>query len=688
MGFRKIASQLMLVLLSVIMISMLALSYISYTQSERIIKEQINSMMNSELDKQMNQIEMTLQRVSAMAVDLGNSVESTYTGTSLSQYEKLLSSTVNENPMVLGSGIWFEPYIFDKNEKYIGPYVYKDGDKTAVTYDYSNEAYDYFSYDWYKNAASGKNAVFSELYYDDTLGVNMMSCTAPMYNAEGKFLGVVTVDMQSNNIEELINGITIGQNGSVFLLSKDGLFITGADKDKILKENIRDTQNSSLRALGETILKNPQGEGSYTENRIKYLTFYRTVPEVNWHIIAKVSEDETKLPLTQLSLKLIISLIISLGVTALVIILLVNNITRKIKTANNFTMSLARGDFTLEPLKVKGRNELSQLEISLNKLLSDHKSVIRSIAGGAGGITEAGLTLNAVAHRLTEQFQSINASIKDINEVMMSSSASTEQVNASVEEVHSSIDILTQETEAGKNLVENIRAKAAEAERKSGLSYEKAMELINMNELKLEKSLEDAKIVQSISHLAERIAEIAGQVNLLSLNASIEAARAGENGRGFAVVAKEIGSLAAMTTHTVEDIKITINRVTAAYGKLVENSSELLDYMKVTVTSDYREFFDTAKEYGREADIIGKNITAIVQMTEGIDRISLEVSKAISDIALGAQSTAENSSAILGNAEGLSGIVEEVTSLIEKENEISRTLSNTVSNFKINGTKL
>mgnify|MGYP001075759134 FL=1 len=42
----------------------------------------------------------------------------------------------------------------------------------------------------------------------------------------------------------------------------------------------------------------------------------------------------------------------------------------------------------------------------------------------------------------------------------------------------------------------------------------------------------------------EDISAIAGQTNLLSLNASIEAARAGENGRGFAVVADQIRKLA------------------------------------------------------------------------------------------------------------------------------------------------
>lgn len=684
MGFRKITSQLLTVLLLVILVSMLSLSFISYSQSQSIIQGQTSSIMNSELDKQMNLIETKLLRISSMAADLGNSVETTYGSTALSQYEEMLSALVKEDKLVLGSGIWFEPYIFDEKEKYIGPYVYKDGDKTAVTYDYSNAQYDYFSYDWYKNAKNSKNSVFSELYYDDTLKLTMMTCTAPMYTKDNKFIGAVTVDMQVDDIQNLINSITIGKSGSVFLLSKDGLFITGTDKDKILKENIKDTDNATLKKLGEDILKKQQGEGSFTQDSKKYLTYYRTVPEVNWHIVAKIPETETKKPLRDLSSKLIISLLVSLALSALLIILQVNAITNKIKKANTFTRGLAGGDFTLEPLKVKGRNELSQLEVSLNKMLTDNKAVIHAIAEGGEGMSKAGETLEAVTRKLMEQFQNINTSIKDINEVMMNSSASTEEVNASVEEVHSSIDVLNQETQTGKEMAENIYEKAMEAERVTRISFEKAQELIISNEKKLLVSLENAKIVETISSMAEQIAEIADQVNLLSLNASIEAARAGEYGRGFAVVAKEIGTLAAMTSRTVEDIKNTIYKVTSAYNNLTDNSRELLEFMKGTVTEDYNAFVETAKAYGIEANAIGMNIATISQMTDGIDRISSEVAKAIAEIAQGAQITAESSSAILGNIDSLSVVVDEVAELTQKENEISDNLNRTVANFKIN----
>ena len=517
---------------------------------------------------------------------------------------------------------------------------------------------------WYTEAVNSQKVMMSKVYMDSITKKPIVSLSMAV-RQQGKVVAVVGMDLSLQQISDLVLGIKIRDTGNAYLLNQEGNFV--AHKSLKLEENILQIENGRLAEAGKVFLS---GKPSFSEFAFGGIDkFYASEPvgDSGWVLVLGVPKTEVFSSVSRLAMTMIGICLLSLVILLGMVFVIARSVANPVAEVAAAAKQVAEGDLhmTLEPTERK--DEIGILHSSFAAMTKGLRQMVGQTLQSAEQLAASSEELTASAGQSAEAAQHVAQSA-----VAITDGAGRQSI--AVTEAAKVVESMTRKMEEVASVAGAVAAAANETtkttvEGQKGLaSAIESMQAIGTGAEQVGGAIQALHASsQRISEMVAMITAIAGQTNLLALNAAIEAARAGEHGRGFAVVADEVRKLA-------EQSETAAREITTLIAENNGNIRQTVDVMGVQKTR-VGEGVDRVNEAGRQFAEIARLVEELSKKIMGITAVAEAVVADSRNTVRSVEEVKSISVTVVGEAESVSAATEQQAASMQEIASASQTLA-------------
>lgn len=503
------------------------------------------------------------------------------------------------------------------------------------------------------------------------------------YHSDGTNLYKGNYNLNSNN--QTIDDFKKKTNVDVTVFWKKTRMVTSViDKDgkRVTGTAISDSVYDKVMQDGKYFSDNTDIEGT------EYYGYYEALKNADGSSQAIIftgmpSSDVKaiyKKRLVNTTVFMIIITLMACALLAVVITFIVKAITKVIGHLDE----VADGelDFKISEKLLQRSDEIGNIARSVHTLIGGLASIVVNIHHSTGELAEFKDDFQKKFETINNSISNVNVAVDEIANGATSQADETQKVNSQINDMGDAItktsqnvDSLTQSTEQMKEHNEQLDTTIQELMAISDRNKESLAAVYNQTN-------ETNQSVMHIGNAVDMITDIAGQTNLLSLNASIEAARAGEYGKGFAVVADQIRQLADQSANAAKEIGEIV-------AELIENSNTSVETMGVVrqeMTGQYEKLNTTKDIFEQLNEEVNNVVTAIESIStevESLDKLKGEVLGSAESLAAIAQENAASTEETSASMMELGEIVNDCNAKTQQLVNIADSMEENVHKFHV-----